>query len=151
MVGGVPELPGQDAQPAAQRVGDGAHPGGGAVQRGEPVRCRRLDHLPPGGARPDGGGAAHRVDPYGVHPGGTDQDPALDGARQAVPGGVDGDPEPARGGACHGVTYVIGPGGLDDEVRADRETGLESGRESGPGTGRGGSHGGGSPVARSMG
>lgn len=45
------------------------------------------------------------------------------------------DPQSARGGVGHGGPYVVGVGGLDDQVGPDRETGLETGG------GRGGGHG----------
>ncbi|MDF9803771.1 hypothetical protein M2436_002318 [Streptomyces sp. HB372] len=133
-VGGVPELPGQDAQSAAQGVRDRAHRGRRAVERGQPVRDRRRGHRAPGRARADPGGAADRVDGDGVQGAGGDEDSALDRPGQPVPGGVGGDREPARGGVRHGLPYVVGGGGLDQPAGPDREAGLEGG-----GCGSGGS------------
>ena len=62
MVGRVAELPGQDAQPAAQCVGDGPDARGGAVERCEAVRLGGRHDLPPADARPDSDGTGLGVD-----------------------------------------------------------------------------------------
>ncbi len=126
VVGRVPELPGQDAQPAAQRVRDRAHRGRRAVERGEPVRGRRRGHRAPRRARADGGGTRDRIDGDGVQGPGDHEDTALDRARKPVPGGVRGHAEPVPGGVRHGLPYVVGGTGLHQPVGADREAGLEA-------------------------
>ena len=77
VVGGIPVAPGQQAQPAAEGVGDRAHARSRARQRRQPNGGRLVDDLvpPEPGAQPRGAGLG--VDPDATDPGGVDQNPAL--------------------------------------------------------------------------
>ena len=114
VVGGEPVAAGHRAEPAAEGVADHADLARRPAQRGQAVRRGGLDHLRPPRARPDAGGAGHRVDRHRRQAPGGDEHTAGQVGDQPVPGGPDGHRVSPLGGPADGGGDVVGARGAHD-------------------------------------
>jgi len=116
MVGCVPVPPSQQPRAAAEGVADRADAGAGSVERGQPVRGRLGEHMPPAGSGGDPGGPAHRVDRYLGHPlCGDEHGVFARRHRGPVPGRQHADRAAVRGGGTDRCGHIVGAYRAHDE------------------------------------
>jgi hypothetical protein len=117
----------QQREPFAQGVGDDAHMRGGAVERRQAVSCRLGDELLEAGTRFDVGAAGLTADADSGHTPGGDQQSALCGSRESVPGVLHGHRQIVFRGEGDGRRNIIGSYGADDHLRTVPHGQVEAG------------------------